>query len=86
MKNKIAPFARRRDCIYAFDALQNGILFSALGGDLIPHAPDQMNSEKSWFENTGLFTNHGCTFENGIVVNSATSAYLDTPVTFSGKP
>lgn len=85
MKNKIAPFARRRDCIYAFDASQNGILFSALGGDLIPHAPDQMNSEKSWFENTGLFTNHKCTFENGIVVNSATSAYLKTPVTFSGK-
>ena len=85
MKNKIAPFARRRDCIYAFDAVQNGILFSALGGDLIPHAPDQLNPEKSWFENTGLFTNNKCTFENGIVVNSATSAYLKTPVTFSGK-
>lgn len=85
MKNKIAPFARRRDCIYAFDSSQNGILFSALGGDLIPHAPDQMNSEKSWFENTGLFTNNKCTFENGIVVNSAKSAYLKTPVTFFGK-
>lgn len=86
MKNKIAPFARRRDCIYAFDASQNGILFSALGGDVIPHAPDQLNPEKSWFENTGLFTNKNCAFENGIVVNSAAAAYLDTPVTFSGKP
>lgn len=85
MKNKIAPFARRRDCIYAFDASQNGILFSALGGDLIPHAPDQMNPEKSWFENTGLFTNNKCTFENGIVVTSESLAYLKTPVTFSGK-
>ena len=86
MKNKIAPFARRRDCIYAFDASQNGILFSALGGDLIPHAPAQMNSEKSWFENTGLFTNNKCIFENGILVNSEPTAYLKTPVTFSGKP
>ena len=85
MKNKIAPFARRRDCIYAFDASQNGILFSALGGDLIPHAPAQMNPEKSWFENTGLFTNNKCLFENGIVVNSESLAYLETPVTFSGK-
>ena len=85
MKNKIAPFARRRDCIYAFDALQNGILFSALGGGLMPHAPAQMKPEKSWFENTGLFTNNKCTFENGIVVNSEKSAYLKTPVTFSGK-
>ena len=85
MKNKIAPFARRRDCIYAFDSSQNGILFSALGGDVIQHEPDQMNPEKSWFENTGLFTNNKCIFENGIVVTSESLTYLKTPVTFSGK-
>ena len=83
MKNKIALFARRRDCKYAFDSQKNGMLFSALGGDLIPAATDQLNSEKSWFENRNLFENYLCTYEAGVFFINTQGAYIKYPVNFS---
>ncbi len=85
MKNKISKFARRHDCLYAFDSQGKGSIFSFLGENFLPEKPEGRNPEKSWAENTGLFENHNGTFEDGILKISEPSSYLKTPVTFSAK-